>query len=68
MKNESENKKIYSICIADVQEVAEEEFGRRLTKKELKIVEDKIGDYFNWYDSIDFLISDRLKLKRIESE
>ncbi len=68
MKNRSDNKKIYSINVSDVQGVAEENFGRRLTKEELKIVEDKIGDYFNWYDSIDFLISDQLKLKRIESE
>jgi hypothetical protein len=38
------SKIIYSINIEDVQDVAEEELGRKLTKRELKIIEDKIGD------------------------
>lgn len=57
------DKIIYSICIEDVQNVAEQEFGRELTEEELKIVEDKIGDCFNWFDSISDLIHDELKLK-----
>ena len=44
---------IYSINIEDIQNVAEEELGRKLTKRELKIVEDKIGDYIDWYGAID---------------
>lgn len=50
------SKIIYSLNIEDVQNVAEEEFERELTKKELKIVEDKIGDYIDWYSAIDFTI------------
>jgi hypothetical protein len=38
---------IYSISIEDVQTVSEELFGRPLTEAELKIAEDKIGDYIS---------------------
>lgn len=41
------SKIIYSINIEDVQNVAEEEIGRKLTTKELKIIEDRIGDYID---------------------
>lgn len=50
------SKIIYSINIEDVQNVAEEEHGRKLTKKELKIIEDKLGDYIDWYNAIDMAI------------
>lgn len=43
---------IYSINIEDVQNVAEEELERKLTAKELRLVEDKVGDYINWYEAI----------------
>ena len=43
---------IYSINIEDVQNVAEQELERKLTAKELKLVEDKIGDCINWYEAI----------------
>jgi hypothetical protein len=50
------SKIIYSINIEDVQNVAEEELERKLTKKEVKIIEDKLGDYIDWYSAIDFAI------------
>ena len=43
---------IYSINIEDVQNVAEEELERKLTAKELRLVEDKVGNYINWYEAI----------------
>ncbi len=43
---------IYSINIEDVQNVAEQELERKLTAKELRLVEDKVGDYINWYEAI----------------
>ena len=46
------SKVIYSINIEDVQTVAEEELGRKLNRNELKIVEDKIGDYIDWHEAI----------------
>jgi nucleoside-triphosphatase THEP1 len=51
------NKIIYSINIEDVQNVAQEQVGRALTDRELKIIEDKIGDQFDWYEAIASLIS-----------
>jgi len=46
------SKVIYSINIDDVQTVAREEFGRKLNARELQIVENKIGDYIDWYEAI----------------
>lgn len=46
------NKVIYSINIEDVQDVARQELDRELTAAELRVVEDKIGDQFDWYGSI----------------
>jgi hypothetical protein len=54
------SKIIYSINIEDVQNVAEEELGRKLSKKELEIIEDKIGDYIDWYSAIDFAIQNEV--------
>jgi len=51
---------IYSINIEDVQNVAEEELERKLNKKELKIVEDKLGDYIDWYSAIDIAIQNEI--------
>ena len=53
---------IYSINIEDVQNVAEQKLERLLTDKELRLVEDKVGDYINWYESILNAITE-LKLK-----
>jgi len=46
------DKIIYSLNIADVQNVAQQELERTLTDSELKMVEDKIGDQFDWYETI----------------
>lgn len=51
---------IYSINIEDVQNVAEEELGRKLSKRELEIVEDKLGDYIDWYSAIDLTIQNEI--------
>jgi hypothetical protein len=51
---------IYSINIADVQNVAEEKLGRKLAKKELKIIENKIGDYIDWYSAIDMAMQNEV--------
>ena len=51
---------IYSINIEDVQNVAEEELGRKLSERELEIVKDKIGDYIDWYSAIDLTIRNEI--------
>lgn len=54
------SKIIYSINLEDVQNVAEEEIGRKLTNKELKIIENKIGDYINWYSAIEMAMQNEI--------
>lgn len=54
------SKVIYSINTEDVQNVAEEELGRKLSKRELEIVEDKLGDYIDWYSAIDLTIQNEI--------
>ena len=54
------SKIIYFINIEDVQNVAEEELERKLTKKELEIIEDKLGDYIDWYSAIDITIKNEI--------
>ncbi len=54
----NKEKIIYSINIEDVQNVAEEQLGRELTEKEVNFVEDRLGDYVDWYDSICFVLND----------
>jgi len=54
------SKIIYSINIEDVQNVAEEEFERELSKEELKIVEDNIGDYIDWHGAIEMTIRNKV--------
>jgi len=50
------NKIIYSINIEDIQNVAEQELDKELIDEELKLVEDKIGDYIDWYGAVASLI------------
>ena len=59
---------IYSLCIEDIQTVAEESFGRRLTKAEIDVVEEELGDYVQWYDSIYWAIANHVeKITRVSS-
>ncbi|CAG1770275.1 hypothetical protein BAC3_00921 [uncultured bacterium] len=53
---------IYSINIEDVQNVAEQELDRKLTEEELRLVEDRLGDYVGWYEAILHAMNE-LKLK-----
>lgn len=55
-----DEKIIYQITTEDVQNVANAELERELTPDELKIVSDKIGDYINWYDIIDSILSSEI--------
>lgn len=61
------DKVVYSLKIADIQEVAEDELCRKLTDDELKKVIDKMGDYISWYDSISNTFQ-ALELKEAEVE
>lgn len=58
------SKIIYSLNIEDVQNVAEEELGRQISKKELKIVEDKVGDYIDWHEAISLALNDAVSSQK----
>ena len=58
---------IYSINIEDVQNVANEKLNRDLNEDELKLVEDKLGDYIDWFGAISDTISDVIGVKTLVS-
>lgn len=51
---------VYSINVEDLQRVANDELSRDLTIDEIKIIENKIGDYIPWYDAIFSAIHDTI--------
>lgn len=52
MRTINPDKIIYQLTVEDLQTVANEELNRDLTKTEIELLEEKIGDYINWYDAI----------------
>lgn len=57
---ENKEKIIYSINIEDVQNVANQDLGRDLNDDELKLIEDKIGEYIDWFGAISNAISESI--------
>ncbi|MDP2303110.1 MAG: hypothetical protein Q8N03_11885 [Ignavibacteria bacterium] len=52
------SKIIYQICVGDIQEVATEILDRKLSDEEINKVERRLGDCINWYDAIEYTLSD----------
>ena len=50
------NKILYSINVEDVQNVAMDELDRSLTDEELRLVEEKLGDYIDWSGTIAMIL------------
>jgi len=59
------NKTIYRLSVADVQQVATEVYGRKLTAAEIEKVVEPMGTMISWYDIIDDAIDYSLDLKRV---
>jgi len=53
MKNDSNNRIVYSISVGDIQEVAKQVLERDLTEKEVILVEESVGDYIDWFQAIE---------------
>lgn len=53
MKNNDNDRIIYSISVGDIQEVADQVLDRTLTKQEVASVEGSIGDYLDWFQAIE---------------
>ena len=47
------DKPIYQLTVEDLQNVANDLLNRNLTNKEIELLEDKIGDYIDWYHIIE---------------
>lgn len=56
-----EGRVVYSLNVEDLQQVAEEVVDRPLGPDELKAVEDKLGDYIDWFGAIEAAISEVVK-------
>ena len=61
MINVDIDKIIYQLTVEDLQNVADDTLGRKLSEKEIAVLEEKIGDYINWYDSIYSAIIQNIK-------
>lgn len=53
MKKDSNKKIVYSINVSDLQEVANQVLERNLTKKELVLIEESVGDYIDWFQAVE---------------
>lgn len=60
------DKIIYQLTTEDVQQVAEEQFGRKLTSREIEKLADQIAENISWYDAIEEAIKDTLGLEVID--
>jgi hypothetical protein len=56
MKNQTDEEIVYSINVGDIQDVANQVLERRLTRKELLLVKDSVGDYVDWFQPIESAI------------
>ncbi len=52
-----ENKIIYSINVADLQDVSERVLDRRLMDEEIAVLEKSLGDFIDWSGAIENAIN-----------
>ena len=62
MKNDGNNRIVYSINVDDIQKVAQQVLERNLTKGEIILVEESIGDYLDWFQAIENSILERITI------
>jgi hypothetical protein len=48
---------LYSINVHDVQDVAQQDFDRKLNDEQIKSVADKLGAYIDWYEAVNNAIA-----------
>ena len=60
MKTDHNDRIIYSINVVDIQEVATQVLERRLTKDEIALVEESVGDYIDWFQAIENSIREHI--------
>ncbi len=60
MKGESTRDVVYSINVSDIQDVAGQVLDRRLTRRELTLVRESVGDYIDWFEAIENAIHEHV--------
>ncbi|MCX6844449.1 MAG: hypothetical protein NTX53_19475 [candidate division WOR-3 bacterium] len=60
MKEESTRGVVYSINVSDIQDVADQVLDRRLTRRELTLVRESVGDYIDWFEAIENAIHEHV--------
>ena len=58
---------VYSLNVEDIQTVAEEDLGRLLTEREIKIVEHNLPGYIDWHQAISNALLFDIKLAEKET-
>ncbi|MFH0797719.1 MAG: hypothetical protein V2A65_11840 [Candidatus Omnitrophota bacterium] len=53
MKDDRGEEIIYGINVNDLQEVSDQVLERRLTRKEIALVQESVGDYVDWVQAIE---------------
>jgi len=61
MKTQTGEEIVYGININDIQEVSMDVLERPLTKTEINLVEDSIGDYIDWFQVIENAIKKHIQ-------
>ena len=56
---------VYFLTKEDLQTVSNEVLNRDLTTEEVTLLESKIGDYINWYNSIENAIEELIPIENI---
>lgn len=60
MKNDINERIVYSLNISDIQEVSKQVLERNLTKEEIALVERSVGDYIDWVQAIENAIHEHV--------
>jgi hypothetical protein len=56
MKNDNSKDIVYEISVRDLQDVSREILERPLTKNEVALVSESVGDYIDWFQAIEHAI------------
>lgn len=56
MKNDNTEEIVYEISVRDLQDVSKKIIERPLTKQEVALVSESVGDYIDWFQAIEHAI------------
>lgn len=67
-KKQQKDRIIYSINTQDVKDVLDDMPEVRLTARQLKMVEEKLGDYIDWYGALELAIQYAISQTRVRKK